>query len=147
MKEKAEQTLASLAYMHAQMHVVSHDLVSSWCRSSFIAYNLFVLYVVNTSVFEISCRQEGARLTPFSSPSPKKEKPTGFTSPSCRSRPVKSIVLTSRRAGVPVWSRPSTKPAFSRVFDRPRACEDEEVREEGEGGSESLPAGKRLRPT
>jgi hypothetical protein len=59
----------------------------------------------------------------------------GTTSPSCRSKPPKSMVLISSLAGVPVCSRPSLNPAALREAERPI-----------EGASLSRPAGNRLRP-
>ena len=64
-----------------------------------------------------------------------KLKGVGTTSPSCLIISEKSMVLSSSRAGVPVCSRPSLKPAALRDAESPI---DE--------GSPSRPAGKRFMP-
>ena len=58
------------------------------------------------------------------------ENGSGGSSPGCRSRPAQSIVLPSSRGGVPVFSRPSRKPARSSVGASPT-----------EGASPTRPAG------
>lgn len=65
----------------------------------------------------------------------KKLNGTGVESPSWRCIPIKSIVLPSSRAGVPVCKRPSLNPAFFNEAESPV-----------EGLSPSLPAGKRFIP-
>ena len=65
----------------------------------------------------------------------KKLNGAGVESPSCCCIPVKSIVLPSSRAGVPVCKRPSLNPAFFKDTDSPV-----------EGLSPSLPAGNRFMP-
>ena len=58
------------------------------------------------------------------------ENGVGGSSPGCISSAGQSIVLPSRRGGVPVLSRPKVRPIASRVLDRPRA-----------GASPTRPAG------
>ena len=65
----------------------------------------------------------------------KKLNGAGIESPSCRCIPLKSIVLPSSRAGVPVCNRPSLNPAVFKDADNPV-----------EGLSPSLPAGNRFMP-
>lgn len=76
-----------------------------------------------------------ARLTALSTVLFRKLKGAGTASPCCFSRREKLIVRPSRRAGVPVCSRPSLKPAERREAERPT-----------DGASLILPAGIRLRP-
>ena len=66
----------------------------------------------------------------FSIRSVRNEKGTGGSSPACISRLAQSIVRPSRRAGVPVLSRPSRNSSASRRWERPLA-----------GGSPWRPAG------
>ena len=63
------------------------------------------------------------------------EKKYGSTSADCVSSDAQSMVVPSRRAGVPVFKRPSTKPSRSRVSDKPF-----------DGASPSRPAEMRTSP-
>ena len=65
----------------------------------------------------------------------RKEKGTGCSSPFCSSRRSQAMVRPSSRAGVPVLSRPSFRPASASCSEKPRL-----------GGSPWRPAGMRRSP-
>ena len=96
----------------------------------FVAYTLVILSLLDVPWIWISYI-----LTALSTASFRKLNGTGISSPTCFSIPVKSMVLRSNRAGVPVCRRPSLNPALFRDADSPM-----------DGSSPSLPAGNLFMP-
>jgi hypothetical protein len=99
---------------------------------------LVTRYLAVLDVGEISIRERTRNIwhTALSTSLFRKLKGVGTTSPSCLAILEKSIVFPSSRAGVPVCSRPSLKPAAFRDAESPT-----------EGASPRRPAGKRFMPS
>ena len=132
-KDGPEQlTLPCLLYMNTEVNVVFDDPVCFWSCCSFVTVDLVILSF--PSIFSQTSKGRIER-TALATLRFIKLNGEGTTSPSCRSKPPKSMVLISSLAGVPVCSRPSLNPAALREAERPI-----------EGASPSRPAGNRLRP-
>lgn len=116
--------------MHAEVHIITYDLMRSW-----VGCRLVAIHLIRLTRYKILLSGKDNTLTALSTVRFKNENGVGCSSPLCFASLEKSIVFPSSRAGVPVWSRPSLNPASFKDAERPR-----------DGASPMRPAGERLRP-